>query len=316
MIGKIIKGKSFKGCVSYLLDKEHSKLLDSNGVFLDDTNSIINSFYMQSLMNPKLAKSVGHIPLAYSIEDAPKMTDEFMRQLAKEYMQEMKIANTQYIIVRHSDKSHPHSHIVFNRIDNDGKTISDKNDRYRNTKVCKMLKERYGLHFGESKEKVNLDSLKDPDKTKYEIYHAVKSALKQAKDWRQLESSLSKQGITIAKKYKGQTDVVQGISFKKGDYSFKGSDVDRSFSYSKLHNALTDNQEQTENKAIESTKQDYSNERTATTTHQADTFGSVISGAFSLFDVTPNGTNSEEEQFINEMQRRRRKQNKKRGRRL
>lgn len=42
-------------------------------------------------------------------------------------------------------------------------------------------------------------------------------------------------------------------------------------------------------------KPDYSNERTATTTHQADTFGSVISGAFSLFDVTPNGANVEEE---------------------
>ncbi len=315
MIGKIIKGKSFKGCISYLLDKEYSKLLDSEGVLLGDTKSIINSFYMQSLMNPKLAKSVGHIPLSYSIEDAPKMTDDFMVQLTKEYMKEMKIANTQYIIVRHSDKLHPHCHIIFNRIDNDGKTISDKNDRYRNTKVCKMLKERYGLHFGESKEKVNLDSLKDPDKTKYEIYHAVNSALKQAKDWRQFASILSKHGITIVNKYKGKTDEVQGISFKKGDYSFKGSDVDRNFSYSKLNNRLAINREQTKNVEKEITKQDFPNERTVIT-HQTPPSGSFISDGFSLFDINPNGTNPEEEQFMNEMQRRKRKKNKRRGRSL
>ncbi|KAA6304095.1 hypothetical protein EZS27_044261, partial [termite gut metagenome] len=66
MIGKIIKGRNFKGCISYVLGKEEAKILDSEGVLLNDTKSIVNSFYMQSLMNPKLAKSVGHIPLSYS----------------------------------------------------------------------------------------------------------------------------------------------------------------------------------------------------------------------------------------------------------
>ena len=38
-----------------------------------------------------------------------------------------------------TSKRHPHCHIVFNRVDNNGKTISYKNDRYRNEKVCKAL---------------------------------------------------------------------------------------------------------------------------------------------------------------------------------
>jgi len=90
---------------------------------------------MQSLMNPNLVKSVRHIPLAYSKDDAGKLTDEFMVKLAKEYMQVMGIENTQCIIVRHTDRQHPHCHIVFNRVDNDGKTISDRNDHFRNEKV-------------------------------------------------------------------------------------------------------------------------------------------------------------------------------------
>ncbi|MDA6986961.1 relaxase/mobilization nuclease domain-containing protein, partial [Escherichia coli] len=44
-----------------------------------------------------------------------------------------------YIIVRHQDREHPHVHIVFNRIDNNGKTISDRNDMYRNEQVCMTM---------------------------------------------------------------------------------------------------------------------------------------------------------------------------------
>lgn len=241
MIGKIIKGKSFSGCISYVLGKADAKLLDSEGVLLSDTKSIINSFYMQGLMNPALSKSVGHIPLSYHRDDAYRMTDEFMVKLAKEYMKGMKIGNTQYIIVRHSDREHPHCHIIFNRVDNDGKTISDRNDHFRNEKVTKALKEKYGLTFGEGKEKVNTQRLNEPDKTKYEIYHAVKSALKSAKNWKQFEDRLNRESINLKFKFNGKTDEVQGISFSKDDYSFKGSDIDRSFSYSKLNATLVGN---------------------------------------------------------------------------
>jgi hypothetical protein len=232
-------------------------------------------------------------------------------------MKAMKIANTQYIIVRHSDKSHPHCHIVFNRVDNDGKTISDKNDRYRNTKVCKMLKEQCGLHFGEGKEKANLDNLKNPDKTKYEIYHAIKDALKQSKDWTQFERLLFRNEIAIAYKYKGKTDEVQGISFKKGEYSFKGSDIDRSFSHSKLNSRLLANNAQTEKSMlnVNTAKPEYDNEKSYTQS-STDSFGSLISGSLSLFDINPNGTNPEEEQAIYNLYKRKRKKKKTRGRSL
>lgn len=89
MIGKIVKGRSFKGCISYVLDNEKAQILASESVLEADTKSIINSFYMQSLLNPKLSKCVGHIPLSFSPDDKERMTDHFMEQLAKEYMQEM-----------------------------------------------------------------------------------------------------------------------------------------------------------------------------------------------------------------------------------
>ncbi|KAA6313177.1 hypothetical protein EZS27_036008, partial [termite gut metagenome] len=113
------------------------------------------------------------IPDSGSKEDTPKLTDRFMVELAKEYMKAMQIENTQYIIVRHHDREHPHCHIVFNRVDNEGKTISDRNDHFRNEKVTKALKEKYGLTFGVGKDKVNIHRLNEPDKTKYEIYKTI-----------------------------------------------------------------------------------------------------------------------------------------------
>jgi len=302
MIGKIIKGKSFKGCISYVMNKENAKLLDGEGVLLADTNLIINSFYMQSLMNTNFAKSVGHIPLAYSKEDTGKLTDEFMVKLAKEYMQMMGIVNTQYIIVRHSDREHPHCHIIFNRVDNDGKTISDRNDHFRNGKVTKALKEKYGLTFGTGKEKVNMQRLNEPDKTKYEIHKAIQTALKSAKNWNQFRDILKKSSIELKFKYKGQSNEVQGISFSKGDYSFKGSEIDRQFSYSKIDYRLKQN-DKVQNITIQQEHGHSQNQSSV-----LENVGSALGG---LFDFPSSGSSYDpEEAEFQRLHRLKKKKNK------
>ena len=241
MIGKIKKGSGFKGCVNYVLGKEQAVLLHADGVLTESRGDIIRSFCMQTGMNPDLKKPVGHIALSYSAVDAPKLTDEKMVQLAQEYMREMKITDTQYIIVRHQDREHPHVHIVFNRIDNNGKTISDRNDMYRNEQVCKKLKTKHGLYFAGGKEQVKQHRLKEPDKSKYEIYTAVKNEIGKFKNWRQLQERLAEKGITVRFKYKGQTNEIQGIVFTMNGYRFNGSKIDRAFSYSKIDAALSRN---------------------------------------------------------------------------
>lgn len=74
--------------------------------------------------------------------------------IAAEYLSGMGIRNTQFIIARHRDREHPHLHILFNRVDNDGRTVSDRNDRYRSERLCKELTVRHGLYFASGKENV------------------------------------------------------------------------------------------------------------------------------------------------------------------
>lgn len=164
-----------------------------------------------------------------------------MAQMAREYMEKMGIKDTQYIIGRHFDKEHPHVHIAFNRIDNNGKTISDRNDRFRSEKICKELTAKYSLYFAGGKENVKEHRLKEPDKTKYEIYQALKAEIGQCRNWKDLLAHLKKQDIDVRFKFKSNSQEMQGIIFEKNGYHFNGSKVDRGFSYSKIDFALQQN---------------------------------------------------------------------------
>lgn len=233
MIAKNIKGKGFAGCVRYVMN-ETCKLLEAEGVLADSAESIIRSFVMQRSMRSEIAKPVGHIPISFAPEDSPRMTNEFMLQLAKEYMQEMEIGNTQYIVVRHHNTDNDHLHIVYNRIDNDLKLISVNNDFKRNISVCKKLKDKYGLTYGKGKERVKREKLSNPDKAKYQIYDAVRATIVNCTDYATLENLLKPYGITMQFKLRRGTDEIQGVSFSKSGCSFKGSRVDRLFSHKGL----------------------------------------------------------------------------------
>jgi hypothetical protein len=246
MMAKIVKGGSFGGCVRYVTGKKDAKLLAAEGVLLENRQSVIDSFEAQSLLNPRLGRKVGHISLNFSAQDRAKISDAFMLKVAGEYMQKMGIVNTQFIVVRHNDREHPHCHIVFNRVDNNGQTISDKNDRLRSVKICRNLTERHGLYIADGKENVNRQQLRDPDSVKYAIYDAVKAALPECKSWNDLERKLSGQGIAVTFKYSGGTDIRQGVIFGKNGFSFNGSKIDRQFSFSKLDVAMNANAQRRE----------------------------------------------------------------------
>jgi len=242
MIAKISLGNSFSTTVSYIIDeKKNAELLDSEGVRTKDTQSIIDSFMMQQKMKPMIVKPVYHISLDFSAQDSEKLTNEFMKNVAKEYMQKMNIENTQYIVVRHYDKEHPHIHLCINRIDNDGKLISNRNDRYRSERICKELTEKHGLHFASDKKQVKRNRLRGSDKAKYDIYDTLQELIPQVNNWQELTDSLNEQGIQVRFKQKGKTTEIQGVVFSKGNYSFNGSKIDRECSYSKITQRLKEN---------------------------------------------------------------------------
>ena len=231
MIGGITKGSCFSGCVEYALalkeKNKEARLLYSEGLLTDTPKDIINGFECQRHLNSRVKHWCGHISLSYSPKDAERMSDEFMVKLALEYMDKMGIKNTQFIIARHLDKEHPHCHIVYNRVDNNGKCVSDSFEYYRNNEVCDEMKRKYGLTYGENKDQVKTERLKGRPKTRQEIYLAVQAAKRSAKDWTTFQRELAQKGVTVRKKFRRGSTEVDGLSYFKDGQKFKASQVDR-----------------------------------------------------------------------------------------
>lgn len=250
MIGKIMQGKYFAGLIKYVFNKEEAYLFDSDGVLLLSIPDIISSFETQSRMRPSLGNKVGHISLSFSPKDKERLTDEYMTDIANEYLKGMGITDTQYLIIRHNDREHPHCHIVYNRVNNFGQTIKDSNNFHRNIEVCRDITLSHKLYMPQGKESIKIDRLREPYKTKFEIWQALKDILYEARSWKELKDSLHNQDIDILFKYKSGTQEIQGISFAKGKYSFKGSAIDRSFSYAKIDRQIKSNNSPTQKETV------------------------------------------------------------------
>ena len=242
MMSKLKKGQEFRGAVTYVLnEKKGAEIIAADGLMLDSIDSITHSFEAQAEMNPRLAKNVGHTVLSFSPNDAPRMSNDYMRQIALEYLERMGIHDTQFLIVRHHDREHPHCHIVFNRVSNSGKTVSDSNERFRSQRVCRDITEREGLYIAPGKEEVKRNRLREPDRTRYRIFDIIKAELPRHTDFNSFIAAVESHGVECTLINNGSTNKVQGIRFKMGKYAFNGSKIDKSCSYSKLIRALEAN---------------------------------------------------------------------------
>lgn len=91
------------------------------------------------------------------------------------------------------------------------------------------------------KKNVKCDRLKEPDKTKYELYDILKTEVGRCGNRDVLVANLKPSGVEVRFKHKGQTNEVQGVVFTKNGYHFNGSQINRCFSYSKINVALQRN---------------------------------------------------------------------------
>ncbi len=76
----------------------------------------------------------------------------------------------------------------------------------------------------------------------------MRSDMAKATSWKQVETMLAKHGVGIHYKYRSGTNEVQGISFEKDGVKFKGSAIDRKFSFANMEKQLN------ENRAMEATQ--------------------------------------------------------------
>lgn len=251
MIAKFKKRVDFTGLVSYAhdieSDEKRGRLLSYQGVCVVSNETIADSFNTQ-LRRPDskgkihhIGKPVKHVSISFSPEDAHLFPDNeegdrYMAQLVDEWLRGMGITNAQYIVARHFDKAHPHCHLVYSRIALDGSVISAYNEQLRSADVCKKIKLRHGLTFGNTTgEKVNRDRLRPIQQLRFDIKTASIAAANSTSSWAEFQHALEAHGIEASFSINHSTGEIRGISFAKGDYRFAGSKLSKQkLTYSKL----------------------------------------------------------------------------------
>lgn len=162
-----------------------------------------------------------------------------MVEIAQKWMERMGVKNTQYIIARHHDTKHPHCHLVYNIVDNEGQRISDSNERRRSAKICRALTEEYGLYIAPKHSKArNKDRLRAHQLQRYNLRMATLDALALAHSWNEFKAILHRSGVDLRFNQAKEGGAIRGISFGMDDVHIAGSRLDADLSFPKLCNAL------------------------------------------------------------------------------
>ena len=244
MIAKIKTRADFGGIVNYANDQKNKKksatLLEHEGICAINNKTIADFFQIQASMRPKVKSPVKHVSLAFSPQDTIHFPNDekgnaLMVEIAKKWMDQMGIRNTQYIIARHHDTKHPHCHIVFNRIDNNGNLISDSNERIRNAKVCRALTKEYKLYFAPKNSKArNKSRLRPHQLRKYNLRSSTLDALAASRSWHNFFRMLKEKGIDVRFNRAENSDNIRSISFCMDEFSIAGSKLDSDLSFNRL----------------------------------------------------------------------------------
>lgn len=274
MIAYIIGGSGFGGCVDYVtrrkleekLYKEQYKgqkvderkyesnkgediidhlskdwkLISSSGDIriYEGRKAMADDIARPSRQRKPIKDPVGHISLDFHPDDAPKMTDELMTEVAQDYMKQMGLTNTPYIVVRHYDKAHPHCHIVFSRVDYDGKILTQTTNFKKNERVCKALNLKHRLTQGKSKLNTDVSKLRGKEKVRYQLVHDIARIFlaPSVTDWNSYVDLLRRNGISVKEKIgkSGRVNLYYGVGkqefwYKKLDPFFNRENLELKF---------------------------------------------------------------------------------------
>lgn len=162
MVAKISIGNSLYGALTYngeKINKEKGRLLDTNKIYNDGSGTVdirraYEDFMRWIPTSSRTERPMMHISLNPHPDD--KLSDTDFTRLAHEYMEKMGFADMPYMIYKHMDIDRHHVHIVALRVGTDGRCISDRNNFYKNKKICRDLEQKYGLKVAE-REKITPD---------------------------------------------------------------------------------------------------------------------------------------------------------------
>ena len=238
-------------------------ILGLDGRLHGDPDRIAQSFRIQADMNPRVQQCVKHMYISYlphdivamvnntvfekdavySVQDAiDKFGQEKVSSIVNEAMvndwqtvlSRLGYENSQYLIVRHSEKNNPHSHCILNMVDNDGNRLKDHKDIKRGIEICRDLTISKGYCWGNHKSVSTCKSERPRERERQSMCRDIYRITKGGTDAWTLKYDAAKVGITVRYRTDLNTGQIKGLSFERNGIRFQGGKLDISLSASKI----------------------------------------------------------------------------------
>lgn len=224
MIGK---GKSIAhtgNAINYAVEKHKAELLDKHNLIGSTGQEVEQEFKMCQNLNGRCENNTFSFVLSPSIEDGTKLTDEQLRDIAKEFLDKMNLKDNQAIILKHQDKAHTHLHIYANRIGFDGKATKDHHiGKKCQDKAHEIAKSR-NLTCARDVESLRLENTKD---IRQEISRRMDAVLKDHKprNFEDFKNLCEGSGVELEPSINKKTGAMRGYKVKFDGQTFKASDL-------------------------------------------------------------------------------------------
>ncbi|MEB3356048.1 MAG: relaxase/mobilization nuclease domain-containing protein [Synechococcales bacterium] len=238
MIGKQVKGTSFRGVLNYLHEKAGAELL--GGTLVGETPRELSAeFRLSRRLNWRVKKAVYHASL--SLSKTEHLEDNEWLAIAQDYLQDMGFEGCQYVVYRHTDQDHDHVHIVASRIRlTDGKTVSDSWDYRRSEQVIRKLEREYQLEpvvpswerekrastTGECRfsERTGMASVREQLQGMLDVVTQSQPTMAEA------IAQLQQRGVSI-KVWYTKAGQARGISYELDGVAFSGTKLGRAYTF-------------------------------------------------------------------------------------
>jgi len=262
MIQKAQIGRGFRGVLNYVFaasaerGHEPARMVDTN-MAGRDPRALAAEFGALRQRNPDLTRAVYHCSLRLPADE--HLDDGGWAGFSRDYLAAMGFTDVPYVVVQHAPD---HVHLIASRIQCDGRTVPDGNERWRSNRVVYGLEERYGLSHArdpartrEPRPQLSRDEIARAERRgelppKLVLAARIDEAVARSDGTRAgFEGALDALGVTTRWNV-ASTGRVQGASYAVRDEAgetrgvFKGSQVGKEYGWSQLAQRLAARQQE------------------------------------------------------------------------
>lgn len=222
MIGKGTSIAHGGVAIDYAITKEKAEILEKRFVIGDNGTEIKSEFKIFQDLNSRTTNNDIAFILSPEPKDGKKLSDEDFREIANDFLKEMKLEKNQAIILKHKDTNHTHLHLYVNRIDSNGKAYKDNFISKHSQRAADKIAQEKGLTRASIVKEYNLEMSKA---IRAEILHKHKAvAQSRPRDFEEYKAMMKASGVDVIPTV-NKAGKLQGFKVEFENQLFKASEI-------------------------------------------------------------------------------------------